>query len=73
MTDFDAHPPVWWSARRASLTRHRKPDDPELREARDACRYWRLRRVLDSEYANQGTAQRIAKILSGVPDDQEVP
>lgn len=57
MTPEEERSYTWWSSRRAILTRHRKPDDPELREARDACRYWHLRRVLDAEFANLGTAK----------------
>ncbi|MDM7490734.1 hypothetical protein QT969_20820 [Rhodococcus sp. CSLK01-03] len=45
----DTHEPGHWAARVASLSRSRPADDPDLAHARDALRYWRVRRALDPE------------------------
>lgn len=63
--DPAAHPPSYWSAQRAALSRSRPADDPELVAARDALRFWRLKRAIDVELADLTPEhrQRLADLL----------
>lgn len=61
----DSRSPSFWSARTAALVRSRPPDDPELLDARDALRYWRVRRALDPELdaLSPANRRRLADLL----------